>query len=184
MTRPRDDAPIASEPLASDPLAAQRRALAALFQGRYGDFVGMAALVSGQPHLAEDLVQDAFAAAYRRATPLDDLGSVGGYVARSVVNGARSARRRRRFTVELGTDPDVLQARSAEGEAQLRRDRAVVRDALARLPQRQRECAVCHLQFGLSHAETAAVLGLRVGTVKTHVERARRRLVSELEEQR
>jgi RNA polymerase sigma factor (sigma-70 family) len=73
---------------------------------------------------------------------------------------------------------------SAEISAQLLADRAAVRAALARLSLRQRECAVCHLQFGMSHTETADALGLRVGTVKTHIERARRALVTALEDTR
>lgn len=168
---------------ADDVLSGQRRALAALYAERYGDFVALASLVSGRWHGAEDLVQDAFAGAYRRTTPFRDPDRISGYVARSVVNGARSEARRRRPTDELDPERDLPLSASAEMSAQLLGDRAVVRAALSTLPRRQRECAVCHFQFGLSQTETADVLGLRLGTVKTHLGRARRTLVRRLEEQ-
>lgn len=44
-------------------LVAQRRALATLYEERYGDFVALAWLTSGRRATAEDLVQDAFAGA-------------------------------------------------------------------------------------------------------------------------
>jgi len=175
---------LAKPPLLADDdaLVAQRSALATLYAERYGDFVALAGLTSGRRHSAEDLVQDAFAGAYRRTTPFRDLDTISGYVARSVINGARSEARRRRPTVELDPDHDLPAAVSAELSVQLLGDREVVRAALATLPPRQRECAVCHFQFGLSQTETAAVLGLRHGTVKTHLGRARRALVRALEE--
>lgn len=169
-------------PPADGELTEQRRALGDLYRERYGDYVALALLTSGRRHGAEDLVQDAFAAAYRRSEPLEDVGALSGYVARSVINGARAAARRQRLRDRLEVDDAAPPVRSAESAAVAAGDREVVRSALARLPQRQRECAVCHFLFGLSHRETAEVLELRIGTVKTHLERARRALARELEE--
>ena len=48
--------------------------------------------------------------------------------------------------------------------------------ALARLPVRKRACVVLRFYFDLSEAETAAVLGVSVGTVKSQTAKALRRL--------
>ena len=60
-------------------------------------------------------------------------------------------------------------------------ERAVFCRALARLPHRQRD--VLHLVFyqDLTIEETAAALGISVGSVRTHYERGKKRLRSELE---
>jgi len=56
--------------------------------------------------------------------------------------------------------------------------------ALLLLPRRQREVVVWHHQQGLTHTEVAEVLGLAVGSVKTHLHRAHRRLAEILEDRR
>lgn len=53
---------------------------------------------------------------------------------------------------------------------------------LARLGAVERECLVLALGWGLTNAEIGAILELPVGTVKSHVHRARRRLGPILEE--
>ena len=46
-----------------------------------------------------------------------------------------------------------------------------VRDALARLPMRKRACVILRHYYGLSEKETAATLGIAVGTVKSQTSR-------------
>jgi RNA polymerase sigma factor (sigma-70 family) len=50
-------------------------------------------------------------------------------------------------------------------------------DAVGRLPRRQRECLLLRVRAGMSHAEIAALLGIGVGSVKSHLVEARRTLV-------
>ena len=57
-------------------------------------------------------------------------------------------------------------------------------DALARLPLRQRQVVVLVSGYGLTHAETAEVLGIARSSVQNHVERGLRRLRHELGEDR
>lgn len=54
------------------------------------------------------------------------------------------------------------------------------RSALARLPRKAREVLLLRYLARLSEEETAAVLGVRVGTVKSRAARARRLLLEEL----
>jgi RNA polymerase sigma factor (sigma-70 family) len=60
--------------------------------------------------------------------------------------------------------------------------RHAVASALAALPDRQRDVVACRYLLGLSEAETATVLGLRRGTVKSRLNRAIDRLRSRLAE--
>lgn len=57
-------------------------------------------------------------------------------------------------------------------------------DALARLPLRQRQVVVLAVGYGLTHAETAEVLGIGRSSVQNHVERGLRRLRQEIGEDR
>jgi RNA polymerase sigma-70 factor (ECF subfamily) len=54
------------------------------------------------------------------------------------------------------------------------------RGALARLPHKAREVLLLRYLARLSEEETAAVLGVRVGTVKSRAARARKLLLEEL----
>jgi RNA polymerase sigma-70 factor (ECF subfamily) len=58
-----------------------------------------------------------------------------------------------------------------------------VREALAALPDRQRDVVACRHLLGLSEEETAAVLGLPRGTVKSRAARALRRMERALTEE-
>ena len=51
---------------------------------------------------------------------------------------------------------------------------------MAELPFEQRACVSLCLADGFSHSEAAEVLGLPLGTVKSHVTRGRARLIEAL----
>ena len=166
--------------------AAHGRWVEDLFAARYGELVGLAGLIlagAGAAGGAEDVVQDVFAALYRRADPLDDPAAAVGYLRRSVVNGARSRLRRR----EVERRPHLRVATggpAVEDEVLADDDARAVAAAVAQLPLRQRECIACAYQLGLTHAEAAAALDISVGSVKTHLHRATRRLATLLEDRR
>ena len=61
---------------------------------------------------------------------------------------------------------------------------AEVAEAIAELPHRQRVCIVLHYFEDLSDAQIAEVLGTSVGSVKTHLHRARATLARRLEDLR
>lgn len=139
--------------------------------------VRLAVVITGDRAAAEDIVQDAFLGLYRRWDKLPDLTAPLAYVRVSVVNGCRTAlRRRSRFGpadddfTEAGAEAGLVE--SAEASALLSEEQRAVADALRRLPQRQREAVVLRYYLELSEAETAQVMGISRGTVKSATHRA------------
>lgn len=146
-------------------------AVRALFDAQYARLVRLAALVTGDRGVAEDVVQDAFAQVLRRWS---DIVEPGGYLRVAVVNGCvswgRSQSRARRLAIAPG---DGL---SEDASA----DAIAVRDALAALPVDQRACVVLRYYGGFTEQEVASLLGCSVGTVKSRAHRALARLREEL----
>ncbi len=149
--------------------------LVTLYRENRLELIRLALLLVGDRETAEDIVQDVFARLHGRRPDVLTLA----YVRSSVLNGARSALRRRR--VALHKPPAALvPAESAEAAALLGETRQEVLTAVTRLPARQRETLVLRYYLDLSDAEIADVTGLRQSTVRSTVMRALNRLEREL----
>ena len=120
---------------------------------------------------AENVVQDAFAGLFRNQRALREPAAAVGYLRISVVNGARSAlRRRRTVRSRIGLVRD--EPAPAADEAVLRsaaQDQA--RRALAGLPDRQREVLTLRFVADLSDTEIAEATGLSPGNVRSAASR-------------
>jgi RNA polymerase sigma-70 factor (sigma-E family) len=148
--------------------------------------VRLAVVMTGDRAAAEDIVQDAFLGLYRRWDRLPDMAAPLAYLRVSVVNGCRSAlRRRSRLGLwsggGLGNEPDEAAfgfgtpaglAESAEASVLLSEEQRTVAAALRKLPRRQREAVVLRYYLDLSVEETAQVMGISLGTVKSATHRA------------
>jgi RNA polymerase sigma factor (sigma-70 family) len=150
--------------------------------------VRLAVVMTGDRAAAEDIVQDAFLGLYRRWDRLSDLTAPLAYLRVSVVNGCRTALRRRsrlRPWPDAGADDDLDEvapaagsggaarlAESAEASALLSEEQRVVAAALRKLPRRQFEAVVLRYYLDLSIEETAQVMGINPGTVKSATHRA------------
>lgn len=143
--------------------------LVVLYESEYVGLVQLAYLLLGSAAVADEVVQDAFLAVRERWHAIDS--SPGGYVRRTVVNGARMRLRRDRIEARRLLDPPPVDAPA---------DLIDVRDALARLPVPQRTAIVLRFWAQLPDEETAAVLGCRVGTVRSHISRGIATLRKEL----
>jgi RNA polymerase sigma-70 factor (ECF subfamily) len=133
------------------------------------------------PEEAADALQDAFISAFRAAGSFRAESQVTTWLHRIVVNACldRIRRRTARPTVPL---PEAgPQEPAAAGDAMADREtRLVVRDALATLPEEQRVPIVLVDVEGYSVAETAKMLGIAEGTVKSRCARGRAKLAKSL----
>lgn len=118
----------------------------------------------GDPQEAEDAVQDAFLRYLERAP--GDLENPGAWLTRVLVNGCKS--RLRLAWRRAGPLPETLPAPDPEERQEL--------EELFSLPPEDR--AVIHLHYyeGYSTGEIARMLGLRPGTVRSRLSRAREKL--------
>ena len=143
----------------------------------------MAYLITGDAEDAEDVAQEALVKAYR-ALPRFRLGRpIRPWLLRIVANEARNRRRSVGRAVRLA--PRIAQdhasvdaAPSAEAAVLVREARANVLRAFDQLRDDDRRVIACRYFLDLSEAETAEVLSLRRGTVKSRLSRALSRLRS------
>jgi|AntRauTorcE11897_2_1112592.scaffolds.fasta_scaffold34315_2 RNA polymerase sigma-70 factor (sigma-E family) len=145
-----------------------------LYAAHNRELVRFAYLLTGDPDQAQDVVADVFTKVLRRwgRTTIEQPQA---YLRRAVVNTVNSGLRRRYLRRRIegtadGSDRGVLHV----GEELALRDE--VFRALERLPERQRTTVVLRFYEDLSVAETAAVLQVSEGTVKSQTSRALERL--------
>ncbi|GAB2830901.1 SigE family RNA polymerase sigma factor [Streptomyces chlorus] len=129
--------------------------------------------LTGNPNDAEDLLQTALAKTYVAWERIEDHRALDGYVRRALLNTRTSQWRKRKvdeFACGELPEPDPVSAADDPAEQQALRD-AMWR-AIMRLPARQRAMVVLRYYEDLSEVQTAEVLGVSVGTVKSAVSRA------------
>lgn len=144
----------------------------------------VAAVICGSTTEAEDVVQDSMVDMHRHLGSYRGTGSVRSWMLRIVANRAKNHVRGRLRRLRRDDHHARLNVRTADGadtttEARLEHEQLVV--ALRRLSPQDREVLGCRFVAGLSEAETADVLGIPVGTVKSRTSRALARLQRELE---
>lgn len=131
----------------------------------------LAYLLTGDRDAADDLVADALLAAWRRWERVSSADSLPAYVRGIVVKLAGSRIRRlvreRSRLVLLRADAQAIATDGPDTSAVLD-----LRRELMKLPRGQRICLVLRHGLGLSEAETAATLGVSVGTVKSQTSKA------------
>jgi RNA polymerase sigma-70 factor (sigma-E family) len=138
-------------------------------RARHAALLRFAHLLTGDPHAAADLVQEALEKAGLRWRSIRRQDAPESYVRRSILNSHINHGRRRRREHLVADAPD---ARGRDDEP---RDDALWR-LLATLPPQQRAVLVLRFYEDLSEAETARVLGCAIGTVKSNTSRALARL--------
>ena len=146
--------------------------------------VRLAATVSGGWGDPEAATQEALMKAYHALGRFRQGAPFRPWLFRIVVNEARNARRsgRRRRQLAERLRHDLAPPTTTSPERQLldADDRQVLIAAVQRLPRRQREAIACRYFLELSEAETAEVLGVARGTVKSRLSRALERLRADL----
>lgn len=139
----------------------------------------LARALTGDEALAEDLVQDALVRAWLARDRFREGARPYPWLARILRNAfldhVRSARVRRERPTEApperaSPEPSPLDA------VESRRRAAAVRDAVSRLPPDMALVVTLVDLDGMDYAEAAEVLDIPVGTVRSRLSRARRRL--------
>lgn len=167
VERERSDAELLAAHVAGD-----RHAFSELFHRHRRQLHRLARLTTRTPEDAEDALQDAMLSAHRGAGSFRHDAAVGSWLHRIVVNACLDRLRRTKThrTVPL-EDVYPVADRSAQVETAL-----LVQRALGRLPIEQRAAIVAVDMLGCSVADTARLLGIPEGTVKSRCARGRVRL--------
>lgn len=139
-------------------------------------------LLLADPDEADDVSQEVFLKFFREVEMGRTVSASGPWLHRVTVNACRDRRRsawwRRRASEsepfeesEFTNDVATPEEQVFEGER-----RSAIWEAFRRLPGRQREVLALRLAEGCSTEDTAEILGLAPGSVKTHLFRAVRRM--------
>ena len=184
------DVDAAGTPAAPDRAAAHARDVLLITRVRRGDPSAFDALVHaymrqafqlayrvvGHREDAEDLVQEAFLAAYQYLDSFDVERPFGPWLMRIVLNrGANLRRSRARRETEPETD-GVSSAPSALEESEQTEVREQLVRAMAQLSDRQRLIVTLFDVDGRTSTEIGEMLDLSAGTVRWHLHEARQRL--------
>ncbi|HET9859297.1 MAG TPA: SigE family RNA polymerase sigma factor [Nocardioidaceae bacterium] len=142
----------------------------AYMAARQPSLLRTAYLLTGDRHAAEDLVQTALAKLYLSWDKVQRRELLDGYVRRIMVNENNSLWRRAWKRKELTTDevPDYTPVHDRPDDGQS----AALWEFVQTLPKKQRAVIVLRFYEDLSEAETAEILGISVGTVKSQASRA------------
>ncbi len=137
--------------------------------GRSASLLRTAYLLTGSRPDAEDLLQTTLAKTYLAWGRVREREALDGYARRVMVNTQTSVWRRRKVD-ERPTDQ--LPERGGRDQTADLDLHDALWSALARLPRRQRAAVVLRYYEDLSEAETARVMGVSTGTVKSTTSKA------------
>jgi RNA polymerase sigma-70 factor (ECF subfamily) len=157
--------------------AGHRSAFAELVRRHQGKVRGLLLRLCSDRTLADDLAQEVFIRAYRGLVGFEGRSSFATWIYRITYNVYLNHKTRGRTFAALPRDyesdapapDDAMSPRRSD----LRRDLSA---AVATLPERYRAVVVLYYLEELSYPEIAEILEVPLGTVKTHLHRAKRLL--------
>jgi RNA polymerase sigma-70 factor (ECF subfamily) len=160
--------------------AGDEQAFERLFLRHYTRVHGVAIRITGSHEDAEEVTLDAFTQLYRRKLDPHRTANVGGWLYRTATNTAFNlvrARNRRRNWWQRLVSREGHPGSGEDPAGQATRDETVaeVRQALAAVPERQRN-AVLLRASGLSYAEIASAIDVQPSSVGTLIARGERKL--------
>ncbi|MBV9103458.1 MAG: sigma-70 family RNA polymerase sigma factor [Candidatus Eremiobacteraeota bacterium] len=141
--------------------------------------VRLAYSLTRDPDEAKDIAQDAFLRAFRRMQSFQPDRPFSRWlfvIARNVSLDAIRRKRRSLSTPTLAPVPEL----GPEDWAMRNDDAHRLREAMEGLPEHYRTVLDLYYTAGLRYREIAEALGIPIGTVKTYITRAKRRLRDEL----
>ncbi len=153
-----------------DRAASRDEDFTAYLMARQPSLLRTAYLLTGDRHAAEDLVQTALAKLYLSWDKVRDRDSIDGYVRRIMVNENNSLWRRAWKRREFATDEIPERAPTYDEYDEGRS--AALWELVQTLPRKARAVVVLRYYEELTEAETAELLDISVGTVKSQTSRA------------
>ncbi len=154
-------------------------AFEALYRSHTGHVYALCLRMTSDPSLAEDLTQEVFIRAWEKLDGFEKRSAFGTWLHRIAVNAVLG--RGRKATREAGHLRVVRQeAEQAIPLSPRHGDSIDLEQAIRSLPDRARQVFVLNAVYGHSHAETATMLGVAIGTCKAQLHRARRLLAERL----
>jgi RNA polymerase sigma-70 factor (sigma-E family) len=154
-----------------------------LFRRHYRGLLRLAVVMVGDREAAEDAVQEAFVSLHRNWRTLRDANAAEAYLRSAVLNRGRSwvrrqatQRAKRPLLLVQGARPP-----GPEDSTLVQEEVGSLVAAMRRLPRRQREVLACCYVLELSVSETAELLDITEGSVKTHTHRGLQALQQRIE---
>lgn len=146
-------------------------AIESVYRARGPDFLRLAFARTLDAELARDAVQEGFARAIRARGSFRGSGSLEAWIGRCVLNAARDIHAP--AAVLEPVEPVTCQPEAPDG---------TVREAVRRLPARQRDALFLRFYLDFDYLAIAETLGIEVGTVAATLHAARTNLFRALEE--
>ncbi len=158
-----------------------RKAQCALYQSYYKAIFNTCLRIVGDKDNAEDVMQEAFIAAFQKFDQYDGRAPFGSWLKKIAINLAldylRKQKRMPVFTEKLPEIPDEAEPESIEFVL-LKAE--FVKDQLYQLPDQHRLVLSLSLIEGLDHEEIADFLSISYGAVRVRYSRARKVLLEKL----
>jgi RNA polymerase sigma-70 factor, ECF subfamily len=140
---------------------------------------GVSRLITGDPEMAKDAVQDALVRAWRDLPTLRDPDRFEAWLHRILVRACADVlRRNRRWSIEVELSDDHQPVVGDPAVHLANRD--AIERGFRQLDAEQRAVVVFHYYLGLPLAEVAELLNVPVGTAKSRLARALRSLRTSL----
>jgi RNA polymerase sigma-70 factor (ECF subfamily) len=158
-------------------LAMDEDAFRAFYDRTSGALWGYLSRISGDRQIADDLLQESYYRLLKANVTFENENHRRNYLYRIATNLVRDTQRGAKPLFDAGVEmADVAAPESVDCEA-----RQDVRRALGRLKPRERALLWLAYANGSSHAEIADALGLKTGSIKLLLFRARRKMASALQ---
>ncbi len=130
-------------------------------------------LLRGDTAQADELAQEVFLRLWRKLDQYRGEARFATWLFRLAYTVFLESRRRHPLTLDDEADLEAAAGLAPDTSPALRMD---LHQALERLPRPERQALMHCAELGLSHEEAALVMGLPLGTLKSHVQRGKQRL--------
>ena len=136
------------------------------------------ARMTGDDRLADDLLQETYYRFLRVTTPFDNDEHRKNYLFRIATNLVHDHRRKPFMEIPADTTGDIQDATARAITAERTARQLDLHKAMSRLKPRERSLLWLAYAQGWSHEEIASAIGVKTGSMKAMLHRARRRLVA------